>query len=230
MSGFLDSYPKIDYDINRSGRTEYQSITNILFRVNFIKEALNDTAAYFLYDITDSDTPEILAEKVYKNPDAYWMITYANNIVDPQYDWPLNYIAFNNFIENKYGSIANAKTTFHHYEKVIERNFKGDIATFRYQINEAPISEYDLPADTYYTSYESLPDEQEVTTINLGNNETVIQITYRNRVSNYDYEEELNNSKRPIKIIKQEYYSLVQGEFDKILDTEARISYLRKLF
>ena len=68
MSGFFDIFPKIDYDINRSGLTNYQSVTNILFRVNFIKEALNDASSYFLYDITDSDTPEILAEKIYKNP------------------------------------------------------------------------------------------------------------------------------------------------------------------
>lgn len=229
MSGFLDSFPRIDYDINKAGRSEYQSVTNIFFRVNFIKEALNDAAAYYLYDITDSDTPEILAEKVYKNPDAYWMITYANDIYDPQYDWPLNYIAFNKYIEGKYGSIANAKTTFHHYEKVIEREYLGEVTTFRYKINEAPISEYDLPTEAHYDSYESLPDEQDVITINTTDGKTIIQTTYRNRVSNYDYEEELNNSKRSIKIIKQDYYSRVQQEFDKIMNTDVRVAYLRKL-
>jgi hypothetical protein len=229
MSGFLDSFPTIDYDINRGGRSEFQKITNIFFRVNFIKETLNESSSYYLYDITDSDTPEILAEKVYKNPEAYWMINYANDIYDPQYDWPLNYIAFNKYIEGKYGSIANAKTTFHHYEKVIERNYEGNVTVFRYQINEAPISEFDLPASANYTSYETLPDEQEVVTLSV-DGKTVIQTTYRNRVSNYDYEEELNNAKRSIKIIKQDYYPRVQEEFNKLLDTEARTAYLRKLF
>ena len=229
MSGFIDLFPRIDYDINRSGLTQYQSITNIFFRVNFIKEALSDGAAYFLYDVTDSDTPEILAEKVYKNPDAYWMITYANDIYDPQYDWPLNYIAFNNYIEGKYGSVANAKTTFHHYEKVIERDYLGDVTVFKYQINEASITANALSEYVYYDTYNSLPAEQEVITINIGTGGTIIQTTYRNRVTNYDYEEELNNSKRAIKIIRQEYYSRIQQEFDKILDAESRIAYLRKL-
>lgn len=229
MSGFLDSFPTIDYDINRGDRSEFQKITNIFFRVNFIKETLNDSSSYYLYDITDSDTPEILAEKVYKNPEAYWMITYANDIYDPQYDWPLNYIAFNKYIENKYGSIANAKTTYHHYEKVIERNYEGNITISRYHINEEPISAFDLVDAPWYESYSSLPDEQDVSFINI-DGKTIVQTTYRNAVTNYDYEEELNNNKRSIKIIKQDYYPGVQQEFNNILNTEARIAYLRKLF
>ena len=86
-----------------------------------------------------------------------------------------------------------------------------------------------MPPDAHYESYESLPDEQEVITINIGG-KTIIQTTYRNRVTNYDYEEELNNAKRSIKIVKKDYYSRVQEEFNKLLDTEARTTYLRKLF
>jgi hypothetical protein len=63
----------------------------------------------------------------------------------------------------------------------------------------------------------------------MGNGKTVNQNTYKNRVSNYDYEEELNNAKRSIKIIKQEYYSRIQQEFAGILNTEGRTAYLRKL-
>jgi hypothetical protein len=229
MSGFLDLFPKIDYDINKSGQNDYQSITNILFRVNFIKEALNDASAYFFYDITDSDTPEILAEKIYKNPDAYWMITYANNMRDAQHDWPLNYIAFNKYIEGKYGSINTAKTNYHHYEKVIERSYDGEVLVTRFEINSNPYTLNDInDLNIPYDSYISLPNDQEVITINI-DGKTVIQTTYRNAVTIYDYEEELNNSKRSIKIIKQEYYAGIQKEFENILNVDAGISYLRKL-
>lgn len=226
MAGFLNLFPQIDYDINKSGRSNYQSITNIMFRVNFIKEALNDASAYFLYDITDFDTPEILAEKVYKNSEAYWMITYANNIQDPQYDWPLNYTAFNKYIIDKYGSIATAKTTYHHYEKVVERNYDGEVTVSRYQINQSAISEIALSVP--YDTYDNLSATQSVETINI-DGKTIIETTYRNRVSNYDYEEDLNNSKRSIKIIKREYYPNVQKEFEDILNADAGVSYLRKL-
>lgn len=229
MSGFLDLFPTIDYNVNTGGRSEFQKITNIFFRVNFVKETLNESSSYFLYDITDSDTPEILAEKVYKNPDAYWMITYANNISDPQYDWPLNYIAFNKYIESKYGSIATAKTTYHHYEKVIERTYKGETTVSRYQINEAPLSEFNLPADANYDTWSDLEENVPVS-INMGNGDTIFQNTYRNRVTNYDYEEELNNAKRSIKIIKRDYYPRIQEEFNNLLNIEARSAYLRKLF
>ena len=229
MTGFLDSFPRIDYDINKSGQTNYENITNIFFRVNFIKDVLNDSAAYYLYDIRDTDTPEILAEKVYGNAEAYWMITYANNIYDPQYDWPLNYIAFNKYIEGKYGSVAAAKTTNHHYEKVVERNYDGEVTVSRFDINASSLTENNINNENIpYDTYASLPTEQEVITINI-DGKTIIQTTYGNVVSQYDYENDLNDSKRSIKIIKQEYYSRVQKEFDTILDVDAAESYLRKI-
>lgn len=49
------------------------------------------------------------------------MILYANDIYDPQYDWPMNQDAFEKYIIGKYGSTANAKSQIHHYEKVIAR-------------------------------------------------------------------------------------------------------------
>lgn len=121
MSRFLDKFPKIPYDINKSGYSNYDNVTDISFRFSIIKDTLNSTSAYYEYVIRDGDTPEILADRVYGDPEAYWIILYANNIYDPQYDWPLNDDAFEKFIISKYGSVANAKSQIHHYEKIVAR-------------------------------------------------------------------------------------------------------------
>lgn len=225
MSSFLDLYPKIRYDISKSSVSNYQIITNITFRLNIVREVLNNISAYFAYDITDTDTPEILAEKVYGNPEAYWIILYANDIMDPQYDWPLNGRAFNNYIIDKYGSVANAKTQIHHYEKVVQREVDDIVTTFRYQVNETSLitGSPGVP----YDSYNTLPATQSVTTYSV-NGKSVTETISRNAVSNYDWEDQQNEAKRSIKIIKKDYYLQIVSEFNNLTGANSP-SFLRRL-
>ena len=121
MGRFLDRFPKVPYDINKNGYSNYENVTNLTFRFSIIKDVLKNTTAYYEYAIKEDETPEILADKIYGDPEAYWIILYANDIYDPQYDWPMNQDVFEKYVASKYGSVAAAKTTVHHYEKIIAR-------------------------------------------------------------------------------------------------------------
>ena len=69
-----------------------------------------------------------------------------------------------------------------------------------------------LPYDTYASieySY-TAPTEAEV------GGKSIIETVSRNRVTNYDYESELNETKRNIKVIKNSYYPQLISEFDKL--------------
>jgi hypothetical protein len=226
MSSFLDKFPRIQYDITRSNVSNYEDITNVLFRVGVVKSVLNNVAAYFEYAVLEGETPEILADRVYGSPEAHWIILYANDIYDPQFDWPLHSRQFSKYVRGKYGSIETAKTTFHHYEKVIERSENdGPIYTTRFIVDydKKTNNEIDEPYDTYL----SLPEEQSVETFNIGNGKTVKQITYRNAVTNYDYELQENEKKRFIKVIKKEYYGVIMEEFRSLTASES--SFIRRL-
>ena len=137
MSKYFQLFPKIQYNIQGSRYSNRQIATNIFFRIRFIREVLGNISSYYDYIIPDGDTPEILADKIYGDPEAHWVILLANDIIDPQYDWPLNTRDFDKFIISKYGSLSTAKITYHHYEKVIRReDSQGDtIVEFRYVIN-----------------------------------------------------------------------------------------------
>lgn len=124
MSSFLDRFPKIPYDINKNMFSNYENITDLTFRFSIIKEVLNNISAYYEYTIIEGETPEILADRVYGDPGAYWMILYANEIYDPQYDWPMNQDVFDKYVAGKYGSLSAAKNGIHHYEKVIGRQIE----------------------------------------------------------------------------------------------------------
>ena len=212
---FLDAFPKVLYDIEKRQYSNYESVTNLLFRFSIIKSVLNNISAYYYYIIKDSDTPEILAEATYNDSEAYWIILYANDIYDPQYDWPMNDTVFGNYIINKYGSIANAKTTIHHYEKVItrEESLSGIITENRFVVNYDKLTT-NTP-DVPYDYYLNLPAIQSVETINM-NGQTVTEIIRRDSISNYDYELQQNENKRTVKIIKPEYYGQIMNEFNNL--------------
>lgn len=231
MAYFFDKIPKISYDIQGKQLTNYNSVTNILFRVRIIRSVLTNISSYFEYLVKDDDTPEILAEKIYGNPEAHWIILMANDIIDAQYDWPMNTNDFNRYIIKKYGSIETAQTTIHHYEKVVTRTeeLTGIVDENRYVVNRTKLTVNDMtvPYD-YYEGTGSLTATQQFTTHNLDSvGKTIVEIINRNEVSNYDYEHEVNERKRAIKIIKPEYYSQIVREFDDL--TKIKPAYIRRL-
>ena len=221
MGNYLDLFPKIQYTLegNDSQYPNYTTITDITYRIGMIKEVLTNFAAYTEYTVKEGETPEQLANRFYGDPEAYWIILYANNIYDANYGWPLSYKEFNAFIVSKYGSNETAQTTFHHYEKVITReNITDKVTTVtRFKVNQTAIAtggmSVDLPYDTYASLEYSYTAPTEPVVID---GKSIIEVVSRNRVTNYDYESELNETKRNIKVIKNSYYPQLISEFDKL--------------
>lgn len=265
-TSYFDRIPKLQYDINRSLiNAKYETVTNVFFRVRVIQEVLNNINAYIVVELEDGDTPEIIAEKVYGDPGAAWMILIANQIIDPQWQWPLTEKDFQNYIISKYGSIENAQITPHHYEMVVERDLRPDNITTerRYEINEKRLAgnDLDVPYNFYFNYFypqvfldKVLSDNTNITvdstqfTVDSGyesreigqsglqegslaftqylstyeiEGKTVYENIYGNMVTNYDYEDALNDKRRVIKIIKKEYYNQINDEFTKLTGTES---------
>jgi len=248
---YFESFPKTDYKIKTSNLYDYsEKVTDIFFRIGMVREVLNNVASYYIYEVEEGETPEILADRVYGDINAGWMILYANQIFDPQFDWPLTSRQFDKYIAGKYGSIANAKTGIHHYEKIIERTepqsgittiTKLPLSYQRFTVNrpDAPFDFYVpyleskgttvdstlIKADsTLYTSDsedvidEGLPTVKQYETINI-DGKTITEVSYANYMTNYDYEEILNDERRTIKIIKAEYYSMISEQFSGLTGT-----------
>ena len=288
MGNFFDKFPLVRYTVDKKLLTELDTVRNILFRVGIIKDVLEQNVdAYYLYTIRDSDRPEILAERIYGNPEAHWVILYANNIYDPYYDWPMDERTFQKYIIKKYGSLEIAKTTYHHFEKVITRENPSAqvVTTTKFIVNEKKLTDGVLTifdAETNYTigeivyigpsnatntfsgqviawniangyislantngsakayqfligatsaangtvlkidtpsapmdAYNTLTDTTDFSTYTVAGR-TVYETISRNKISYYDYEEELNESKRLIKIIHPRYYAQITGELDNL--------------
>jgi hypothetical protein len=136
---------------------------------------------------------------------------------------PLDYDAFGKFIIDKYGSIETAQTTVHHYNRIIERTDNTTLIVTQEKDEVDANSAADNPIfssafpDTLYESYDTLADEGAYLTVELPVSKHSVTIrTYREAVTCYDYENELNEAKRNIKLIDKEYYPQIMTEFNKI--------------
>jgi len=93
-------------------QTKYFLVSDITRNIRFRRDILANITVYDEYDIVEGDTPEIVAEKVYGNPEYHWVIMLANDIYDYTSDWPLEYNRLLEYIDYKYGDDADS---VHHY-------------------------------------------------------------------------------------------------------------------
>lgn len=194
---YFQNLPKVVYTKNGSSIL----YTNLLARASVRPSILKNPLVYYDYDIQDSDTPEIIAFKYYGDVYRFWMVLLPNNILDPQWDWPMESIVFNNYLEKKYLNV-NTKNVLHHYEKTITQR---DLNTNR----KTTFSIY-VDEDTWDNTVES------VNLIQTATGQVERTITKKS-VSVYDYEEYLNESKRKIKLINSVYAEQLETEITELM-------------
>lgn len=218
---FFGYFPVVTYGKNL--------VTDLFFRTKFKELVKNNTSVYYYYTVRDSDTPESIALKYYGDAMAHWVILYANDIVDPNYDWLLSSDKFNLYIRDKYGSIEYAKTNIHHYEKVVRsRDTATDVWTETRQVIDMDDARTDQAEDLPYDVYS---DMAETFYPNISgtfkNGQSVEIVVSRNAISYFDWETEENEKKRNIRLIKKEYYDQITSEMNAFVNQ--RRSFFREI-
>ena len=195
---YFNILPKI-LSTNYNGGTII--LTNLLARANILPEALKSPLLYYTYDIQEGDTPEIVAHKYYEDSYRYWIVLFANQIIDPQWDWPLSGNNFQKYIVDKYTAF-NPNSTIHHYEKIVEQT---DVSTNTISKNTIVISQ---------NTYNSLVSSTTSYTLPTG---TVSVTTTGRAVDYYTYELELNESKRNISLLNKNYVNEFENELRSLM-------------
>jgi hypothetical protein len=202
---YFNSLPKVVYTDKNNTRTLY---TNLMSRASVIPSVLNNALSFYDYDIQDEDTPEIVAHKYYGDINRFWIVLYCNQINDPLWDWPLSNRKFQQYMANKYnGSNSNPSGLYpdsiHHYEIV---KLKTSSSTTQTQEERIICSQEDYDAATF----------NDYPIITVGS-ETISFVITKKIVTNYEYEYELNESKRKIKILNKEYAAQFEKEFVNLM-------------
>ena len=107
---YFESFPKIFYDSVGQGNPKV--VTNLLRRVAIRAKVKTNTMLYDTYDVKSGETPEIIADKLYQDPELHWIVMLVNNVTDRYHQWPMKEHQFNTFLNEKYDNPDGV----HHYE------------------------------------------------------------------------------------------------------------------
>lgn len=132
---YFNKFPSMLYNFDVNGKETAIIMSDITRNVRFRKDVLSNVTVYDEYDIVEGETPEHVAEKVYKNPNYHWIIMLTNEIYDYKKDWCLSSNMLETYIDDKYGS---SKYTTKYYI-----NSDGFIVDSTYAGTKYPVSYYD---------------------------------------------------------------------------------------
>ena len=199
MSDYFNLIPDFEY-VSRlpDAKIGDYNIVKNLFRRIVLREDIYQNLTFFTkYDIQGDDRPDNVAYDVYQDSSLDWVILVANNIINIQTEWPLPQLDFNRFLLDKYKNDYNKiYNEIHHYETVEVKNTNGIII-----VPEGLEVSQDYSI-TYYDYFLSdLTSENDIT----------------RPVTNYEYEEKIENKKREIFILKPEYLNVVIDDISDLM-------------
>ena len=180
MANYFRNIPKVKYDINGAEPNKYLNVTNIMKRISFKPAVIEDITDYYPYRVKDGERPEIISFQKYGSVAYAYLIMLINDIQDPLFDWPLTSQQFEKYLTNKYGSVAAAMAETKYYYQII-----------RAEVARTGTSER-IPAVKF------IVDETTYDALDSGD---------RTTQTTYEWEDELNDDKRDIKLIQA---SLIQ--------------------
>ena len=107
---YFNKFPLMTYDIK--GDKVRKLLPDILRRVKLRASIKSGGMLFDKYDVKNGEKPEDVAFKWFGDPELHWVILMTNNVTDRYYDWPMNQVQFQEFLEDKYDNPDG----IHHYE------------------------------------------------------------------------------------------------------------------
>jgi hypothetical protein len=168
---------------------EYVEIKNVFRRVKADFDKVKSLLAFEKYSIPGDEQPYHVAKRIYQDVSYEWVILLTNNITNVYTQWPLSQREFEFMLRRKYGTRSD---DIHHWQtKQIEYN--GNIL-----VQEGTIVDRD------YTFRR--PDGL------ILSNEGLVR-----PISNYEYEYEVNETKRLIYLLNPVFLDQFVGQMETLL-------------
>ena len=199
MSNYFKQVPDFEY-VSRlpdAKISDYIAVKNLFKKAELRPDIFQDLATFQKYQIKGDDRPDNVAEDFYQDSSLDWLVLTCNNIINVQTEWPMSQRDFDRFLLDKYGTYANLEST-HHHETLEVKNSKGVVMLEKGLEVESDFS------FSYYDWW--LKEQKTVATANL-----VTEVT------NYQYEEKIEDAKRNIFLLKVRYLNLVTDDLEEIM-------------
>ena len=196
---YFRNIPDFEY-INRTkdGQfiSNYTQVKNFFKKGKIREDLFQDLTVFEKYNVKGDDRPDNVANEIYGDPNLDWVVLLSNNIVNVQNEWPLSQVSFETYVLDKYGTLEKLDE-IHHYESNEVKDLNGVIIFPKgVRVSAAQSVSY----------YEQLSEE--VITVN----------PISKAVTNYEYEQKINNDKRNIFLIKPIYLNVVFDDLEEMME------------
>ena len=193
MSNYFKQVPDFEY-VSRlpdAKISDYIAVKNLFKKAELRPDIFQDLSTFQKYQIKGDDRPDNVAEDFYQDSSLDWLVLTCNNIINVQTEWPMSQRDFDRFLLDKYGTYTNLEST-HHHETLEVKNSKGVL---------------EVESDFSFSYYDWwLKEQKTIATANL-----VTEVT------NYQYEEKIEDAKRNIFLLKVRYLNLVTDDLEDIM-------------
>ena len=198
-SGSANSYfkqlPRLDYPSlanDRNSAYDYQIVKNIFKRAVLRDDVFDEVTAFERYSVVGDERPDQVAYNFYNASNLDWVILTTNNIIHVRDEWPMGNQDFLTYLNAKYTS--EQLSNIHHYETKELRDSNGNLIQ---PVGKRVPSDYSIS----FLDNGVLRTESSLTSFSFLQHETI-----------------LNDEKREINILKQEYLSLFLDNFADIME------------
>ena len=198
-SGSPNSYfrqlPELDYPSlanDRKSAYDYQKVKNIFKRAVIRDDLFDEVVAFTKYSVVGDERPDQVAYNFYGDSGLDWVVLTTNNIIHVRDEWPMGNQDFLTYLNAKY--TAEQLSNIHHYETKLIRDSRGRL-----------IQPEGL----------TVPAGHSISFLDNGALRTESQLT---SFTFLEHENNVNDKKRDINILKPEYLSLFLEDFAEIME------------
>ena len=197
MSSYFSEVPNFEY-VSRlpdAKISDYITVKNF-FKKGFLREDIFQNLSFFTqYSITGNDRPDNVAFEIYQDSTLDWLVLMANNIVNIQNEWPISNTDFDELMLDKYGSYDTLFNGIHHYETLEVTDARG------VKIVNAGLK---VESDYSITFFDERANQMKTVTPTIP-------------VTNYQYEQKVNEDKRNIYLLQPRYLQVVRDDLEDIM-------------
>jgi hypothetical protein len=182
---------------------DYIQVKNFFKKGKLRSDIIDNLVFFDRYKIIGNDRPDNVAFDFYGDSNLDWIVLLSNNIINIQTEWPLTQESFDRYLFEKYGIPGDSEldtynriyNDIHHYETIEVKN-SSDVTILKEGIQ--------VESNFSLNYYDDLLE-------NIITTNPVIGIT------NYEYEEKIENEKRNILLLKPRYLNVVIDDIDDIM-------------
>ena len=211
MSKYFRKLPNLNYPSllkTRESNVDFVQTKNLFRRVKIREDLFGNFMQFEKYKVVGDERPDNVAEKVYDNDDLDWVILLSNNIIDIKNDWPLTQSQFNEFVNEKY--TPQQLVSIHHYETLELRDNKNQL-----------ILPAGITVDENF-NIEYLSGGQIKSTNSLIDGRPIKAVTF------FDFENDLNDRKRNINILKPDLLGVFIKDFERVMKYDKSSQYVNR--